>query len=143
MTGRTRAYALDISEHLFLLTTEGIRLRSNETRRYQTLAKLVTDRLQVEPRLGVEDLVSLREHLEATPTKGGIRIHLNISRTSANSLIDVKKRLAQELGGDLTVGDALSILLFDYIAERATDLAVRRSSHAASEPRGVEDDCPP
>lgn len=124
MPGSTRSYALDISEELFKLSTESVRLHSNDTLRYQTLAQLLTKRLGQEPALDGHNPENLREFLEKLPTRGSVRIHLNISRTSADSLVDIKKRLSQEIGNKLTVGDAISILLYDYLVERSATRVV-------------------
>lgn len=90
MPGRSRSYALDISAELFKLTTESIRLHSNETLRYQTLAQLLTHRINNPTVAESLDPADLREYLDALPTRGDIRIHLNISRTSAQSLVEIK-----------------------------------------------------
>lgn len=118
MSAEPEGYTLDISEHLFRLTTESLRLRSNQTLRYQTLASLVNERAA--EALGIEghDCATLRDHLVTIPTQGNIRIDLSISRTSARSLEEVKSRLEKYLCANLTLGDALSILLFDYIVEQ-------------------------
>ena len=44
MDADSRGYTLDISEHLFRLTTESLRIHSNETKAYQTLENLVDAR---------------------------------------------------------------------------------------------------
>lgn len=49
-----------------------------------------------------------------------IRIHLSITKTSAESLTEAKRRLEKHLGSALTVGDAISMLLFDYVVEQGT-----------------------
>lgn len=108
---------LDISEHLFRLTTESLRLRSNETRSYQTLECLLEARNGSLARIRDRDMTTLKEHLVAIPTQGDIRIELHISQTSADCLDEVKDLLSKEMDTDLTVGDALSVLLFDYMSE--------------------------
>lgn len=122
--GRTGAdssgYTLDISEHLFRLTTESLRLRSNEMQSYQTLDNLVDARTADISRLGDRDIATLKEHLVTIPTQGNIRIELTISKTSASGLDQVKDLLSRELQENLTVGDALSVLLFDYVVEQKT-----------------------
>lgn len=62
-------------------------------------------------------MTTLKEHLVAIPTQGDIRIELHISQTSADCLDEVKDLLSKEMDTDLTVGDALSVLLFDYMSE--------------------------
>jgi len=119
MPGRSRSYALDISAELFKLTTESIRLHSNETLRYQTLAQLLTHRINNPTVAESLDPAELREYLDALPTRGNIRIHLNISRTSAQSLVEIKKRLSHTIGDTLTVGDAIALLIYDYLVEHS------------------------
>ena len=114
----SRGYALSISEHLFRLTTESVRLHSNETRRFQTLAKLVNARANNRSKMDAHDPATMRDHLVTIPTKGNIRINLSLTRSSADSLREAKQRLSKELGSNLTFGDTLSILLFDYVVEQ-------------------------
>lgn len=115
MTGESRSYSLDISEHLFYLTTESLRLHCNETKRYQTLAGLLNDKIFASSSIDEQAPETIREHLSAIPTKGNIRVYLNITRSSADNLTEVKRRLATSLGSNLTVGDTLSIMLFHYV----------------------------
>lgn len=118
MNTASREYKLDVSEHFFHLTTEGLRLRSNETLCYQTLDTLIDSRVPEADKIDTHTASTLREHLKVIPTKGTIRINLIISEASANSLADARIRLASQLGTELTFGDALSILLFDYVVDR-------------------------
>lgn len=134
MSGDSRGYALDISEHLFHLTTESLRLRSNETKRYQTLASLVNSRVAFSCKMEEHDPEIIRDHLVTIPTKGDIRIYLSISRSSADSLVEAKKRLGSQIGSNLTVGDALSILLFDYVVEQKATRVLERLG--LDEPKG-------
>lgn len=118
MGADSRGCKLNISEHLFRLTTESLRLRSNETRSYQTLEGLLDARTGSISRISDRDMATLKEHLVAIPTQGDIRIELQISQTSADCLDQVKELLCKEFDADLTVGDALSVLLFDYVVEQ-------------------------
>ncbi|WP_337847837.1 hypothetical protein [Sphingomonas sp.] len=120
MSADSREFTLDVSEHFFHLTTESIRLRSNETQCYQTLANLIDSRAGEARAIDEHDAAILRDHLDVIPTNGAIRINLTISQTSADTLSEARSRLASQLGSDLTFGDALSILLFDYVVERKT-----------------------
>lgn len=119
MPGSSRSYALNISAELFKLTTESIRLHSNETLRYQTLAQLLTERISNPAVADSLNPGELRDYLDALPRRGNIRIHLNISRTSAQSLVEIKKRLSREIGGTLTVSDAIALLIYDYLVEHS------------------------
>ena len=86
-------FTLDISEHLFRLTTESLRLRSNETKSYQTLECLLEARNGSLSRIRDRDMATLKDHLVAIPTQGDIRIELNISQVSADCLDEVKDLL--------------------------------------------------
>jgi hypothetical protein len=118
MSADTRSYALDISTVLFQLSTESLRLHSNETQRYETLESLIDSRLTSSSYKDEHKAATLRKHLGAVPTAGHVRIHLNILTTSATSLDEACACLALRLGSEVTVGDALSVLLFDYVAEK-------------------------
>lgn len=115
MTGDQCTLTLDISEHFFNLTTESLRLRSNETRCYQTLGNLVSDRIGLPCALEDHAPETIREHLSAIPTTGDIRIDLTITRSSADSLDAVKKLISEGLGSEISLGDTLSIMLFHYV----------------------------
>ncbi|MAM37037.1 MAG: hypothetical protein CL949_00700 [Erythrobacter sp.] len=117
MTGASRQYAFDVSEHFFRLTTESVRIRSNETRKYQTLGTLVNARTACAHCLEHDPAV-LRSHLDKIPTKGDIRIYLRVKASSADSLSEAQEMLAKRLGVSLSLGDTLSVLLFDYIVEQ-------------------------
>jgi hypothetical protein len=135
MSGDTRSYTLEVSEYLFMLTTESLRRHSNATQRYQTLASLVNERAASGVPLEQYDTETLRQHLETIPTKGPIRIHLSISRSSADTLIDAKRKLAKQLGASLTVGDALSVLLLDFMAEHHAKRILGKIVDEASDTR--------
>ena len=126
MNAESRSYALDISEHLFHLTTESLRLHSNETQQYQSLTSLVNDRVSGSDPLDDHPPETIREHLSAVPTTGDIRINLNITGSSAGSLDEVKHRLTETLGSELTIGDTLSILLFHYVVEQKAKGVLKR-----------------
>lgn len=116
-------YTLDISEHLFRLTTEGLRLRSNETQSYQTLANLLDARCVCATHISTRPISTLKEHLVTIPSAGNIRIELSLSQRSTDCLDEVKEFLSREFGEDMTVADALSVLLFEYVIEQ-TDARV-------------------
>lgn len=118
MSADTRNYVLDISTDLFQLSTESLRLRSNETLKYETLESLIDCRAGSNSFKTEHQPETLRKHLCAVPTAGQVRIHLNILTTSAASLDDACASLSQRLGSAVTVGDALSVMLFDYVAEK-------------------------
>ena len=60
MAGDTRSYALDVSELLFRLASESLRLRSNETLRFETVASLVNARIPALPLTRLDPQMSAR-----------------------------------------------------------------------------------
>src|SRR3546814_5888926 len=84
----------------------------------QTLSNLIDHRSSRTEKIGSHDTRTLKEHLTSIPSDGTIRIRLNISRTSATSLDEVKDLLSRQLDSKLTVADALSFLLFVYVVEQ-------------------------
>ena len=128
MTEDTRAYTFEVSETLFRLATEGVHLRSNETKQFQSLGHLVNARAaEGMSALGSSDVSTLKTHLSRIPTKGPIKISLTISKTSAKSLSEAKERLGKIIGEHLTLCDALSLLLFDYIAQTKADRLIAKA----------------
>lgn len=134
MTGEQCILPLDISEHLFKLTTESLRLRSNETMRYQTLENLLADRMDL---CALEDHApeTIREHLSAVPTPGNIRIDLTITRSSADSLEAAKCLISEGLGSEITLGDTLSIMLFHYVVGQKAARVLQRMGLEGSQNR--------
>ena len=136
MSGGSRQYAFDVSEHFFRLTTESVRIRSNETRKYQTLGTLVNARAGCANRIEHDPAV-LRSHLDKIPTGGDIRIYLRVKASSAGSLAEAQEMLAKRLGTSLSLGDTLSVLLFDYIVEqKAMDVVAKLKERGLDEPSG-------
>ncbi|RIA46284.1 hypothetical protein DFR49_0820 [Hephaestia caeni] len=123
MTGRSRGYALSISAPLFQLATEAIRVHSNATGRFQSLAQLVIDRVHSAPILEDHDPAILRDHLRLIPSKGDVQIYLSLPREDAVGLIAIKKQLSEKVGQRLLVEDTLSLVLLDSIAaDRASEV---------------------
>ncbi len=118
MGADSRDFTLDISERFFHLTTESLRLHSNSTKCYQTLENLVNSRVPGIEKIDDEDAENLKRHLVAVPTGGSIQIHLEITETSAKNLERIKELLETRLETNISVGDALSALLFNYIVEQ-------------------------
>lgn len=116
MAGDTRSYALDVSELLFRLSTESLRLRSNDTLRFETVASLVNARVEKLP-LTHLDAVDVRAHFDVVESKGPVRVHVTLPRSCADLLIEEKRRFAKLLDRSLTMADMISILLFDFVAE--------------------------
>lgn len=126
MTGDPCNLALDISEHLFKLTTESVRLHSNATRCYQTLEALLGERLSIPCPLVDFAAETIQEHLTAVPTYGSIHVDLTISRSSADNLEGVKAVLSKGLDTELSLGDTLSIMLFHYVVGQKANQVLQR-----------------
>jgi hypothetical protein len=119
MSGDSRGqrYALDVSEPLFRLATESVRLLSNDTRRLHTLDTLVSDRAAFVRNLD-HNPETMRKHLDAVPSEGEIRIEFAVSREIAASLEEAKNALKSLIGSDVSLADMLSIMLFDFVVEQ-------------------------
>lgn len=113
-----RSCCLRISEDLFRLTTESLRLHSNATFAHQTLAALIDFRSQEEVRIHDYDLATLGEHLRIVPGLGEIALELELAPQSLIGLLALQASFSENLGAPLDLEDALSLLLFDYVAER-------------------------
>src|SRR3546814_696088 len=87
-------------------------------------------------KIGSHDTRTLKEHLTSIPSDGTIRIRLNISRTSATSLDEVKDLLSRQLDSKLTVADALSFLLFDYVVEQKAAQVMGKLDLSGPDPFG-------
>lgn len=115
--GRCQRYTLDVSEPLFRLATESVRLHSNETRRLHTLESLIRDRVRFLETFD-HNPETVRMHLEAVASEGDIRIDLAVSSDTAESFEDAKEALKTLIGSDVSPADTLSIMLFDYMVEQ-------------------------
>ncbi len=121
-------FVLDVSGYLFRLTTECLRLFSNETNEHQTLVSLVAARLAEPGAAGRHEVRTMREHFAAIPTHGDVRIRLPVSDANAQALEEMRQALGRRLDTTLTIGDALSALLFDYVVELKTSQILDRLS---------------
>lgn len=115
---QSREFSFEISEHLFRLTSESLRLYSNETLEYQTLGSLIAARSAGKASLDSQDDSTLQEHLAVIPTQGSVRIALDVSKDSCDYIESVRAELSVRLRTNLTFCDAVSLLLFDYVVER-------------------------
>lgn len=125
MTVETRSFALDVSEPLFRLATESLRLHANETKRIDSLGGLVDERALD---LRVDDCSpeAMRDHLSIVPTAGEIRINFNITKSSVESLAEARQQFERSLGENVSMGDTISILLFQYVAAQKARLVLDR-----------------
>ena len=121
-------FVLDVSGYLFRLTTECLRLFSNETNEHQTLVSLVAARLAEPGAAGRHEVRTMRGHCAAIPTHGDVKIRLPLSDANAQALEEMRQALGRRLDTTLTIGDALSALLFDYVVELKTSQILDRLS---------------
>jgi len=113
----TEGCVLHVSEFLFRLTTECIRLYSNETHVYQSLGALVSTRLAIPGRVDKVHTDDMQAHFATLPTHGNLRIDLGIPDADIQALTEIRHDLDRRLSASLTMADALSALLFGYILD--------------------------
>jgi hypothetical protein len=114
-----RVLSFHVSEFLFRLTTESVRLFSNRHLRKATIEDVLNDRaakandipFQYRP-------ASLREHLRIIPTEGDVEFEIQILETSANAIGDSIPDLESMLGSSVSFASAVSLVLFDYIVDQ-------------------------
>lgn len=134
MVGEERSIDLKISDHYFRLTTEGVRLFSNRERRYTTLNEVVNDRAGLAGSIvKAYEADDLRKHLHFIPADGEVSINLTILETSAASIEHAIPQLTSALGSSVRFAEAVSLLLFDWIAERHSTEIVMKLGLSAEE----------
>src|SRR3546814_11694183 len=97
----SRDITLNISEPLFRLTTEGIRLHSNETLHHQTLPNMIDPRSSRTEKIGSHDTRTLKAHLTSITSAGTFRIRINIYRTQQKHLYTGKDFLRDQINTTL------------------------------------------
>lgn len=119
MDAANSAYVFNVSEHLFRLMTEAVRLSSNETNRFTSLASVIGAHASV-VRTGFQhhEIDTLRGHFATVPTGGDIRVDILLAACESQNLRQARRRLAARLGGSWSDADTVSALLFDYVVER-------------------------
>ena len=105
---------------MFRLTTESLRLHSNATFAYQTLATLIEFRAFEKSHLHDHEVATLGEHLDIVPGPGKISLYLDLAVRSLDYLEAVQSSFSRKLDIALALEDALSLLLFDYVVEQKT-----------------------
>ena len=118
MTADARDFALESSELLFRLTTECIRVRSNETRAHESLSSLTLHVVGTDRDMAGHDTDILRQHLKLIPASGDIAVLLALPQTCIDRLGGVRTSLEKRVGYRLTSEDTLSLLLFNYVVEQ-------------------------
>ncbi|WP_375383199.1 hypothetical protein [uncultured Sphingomonas sp.] len=134
MVGEERSIDLNISDHYFRLTTEGVRLHSNLEGRYTSLSDIVNDRARLACSIvKAYEVDDLRKHLHFIPADGDVSIKLTILENSAESIEHAIPQLTEALGSSVRFGEAVSLLLFDWIAERHSTEIVMKLGLSAEE----------
>lgn len=129
---------LHVSEFLFRLTTECVRLYSNETHRHQSLGALISRRLALPHSVDKVHTDDVQAHLNSLPSRGKIRLDLEIPDSDAQALSSVRHSLNQRLSARLTMADALSAVLFDYILDAKAAKILDRLNRENLLPAGPE-----
>ncbi|RYE93368.1 MAG: hypothetical protein EOO77_45590 [Oxalobacteraceae bacterium] len=113
-----RALHLNISESLFRLVTESIRLFSNKHLRCSNISDVVNERAPTAS--SIRDHYrpkSLQEHLRIIPTDGDLGLDITILETSAEAIDGSIPDLEKLIGTSVSFASALSLILFDFIVE--------------------------
>lgn len=120
MTALRTVRTIEVSEPLFRIVTEGVRLHSNEVAALSSLAALVEARRRTFlMSLHQHEKATLQAHFAAVPSAGVIGIELDLSPAAADCFAKARTWLSSELAMEAGAADALSALLFDYAVERA------------------------
>ena len=113
-----QAFSLKVSESLFRLVTESIRLFSNKTLRFANLDDVVNGRATEAGSLkSCYRPSAFTEHLRIIPTDGDIGVELNILETSASAIDENMADLEEMIGSSISFTSAISLVLFDFIVE--------------------------
>jgi hypothetical protein len=113
-----RALSLNISESLFRLVTESIRLFSNKHLRCSNISDVVNERAPAAS--SIRDHYrpkSLQEHLRIIPTDGDLELDITILATSVEAIDDSISDLEELIGSSVSFASAISLVLFDFIVE--------------------------
>lgn len=113
-----RALHLNISEGLFRLVTESIRLFSNRQMKCSSISDVVNERAPVAASISAHyKPKSLQEHLRIIPTEGDVELELTILETSATAINGSIADLEKLIGSSVSFAAAVSLVLFDYVVE--------------------------
>ena len=126
-----------VSDELFRLAAEAIKLRSIELGRFVTISETVATLLTARSPGADLDRDSSRDHLSAMPSAGQIVIELELSAAACRLLGALVADLSAQLTIDVSRTDAISALLFDYLVERKVTAALRHLPVEAADPSAV------
>lgn len=128
MNDSTTTLHIAVSQWFWRMATEAVRIRSNETYRDETLANVISEIALATPEPKCETTL-LRRHFEVIPSVGSIKVELCLDSQAVANIVNVSRLITQQLGTAATHTDAISWLLYDYIA-----------SHHASKIMGAIED---
>lgn len=107
-----------VSIGYFRLITESIRLYSNATMQFATLADILDGRAANAKEIHKEyEADSLRKHLEIIDTDGLIPINVTILESSYDLIEGARPTLGQVIGDPVSFATAVSLMLFDLLVE--------------------------
>lgn len=107
-----------VSDYLFRLATESVRLYSNKMWALTSLNDTINSRSgRVETIVAEYGIEPIREHFRIIPTDGLREISIEIVETSAGSFETAAEMLSDALKQRMDVIDAVSISLYDFIVE--------------------------
>ncbi|AXB80458.1 hypothetical protein [Novosphingobium sp. P6W] len=110
---------LNVSEFLFRLTTESLRVRSNEVLRPQTVDELVEHLLTSnEATTSQSQVAVIRDHLATIPSIGDVKLPVAFTSETASCLAKAKRSLSLRLEKPVSDAEAISVLMFEYIAAK-------------------------
>lgn len=115
-----RNFNFKVSETMFRLVTESIRLFSNKHLRFASINDVMNDRAPEAATLYSNYRPnSLTEHLRIIPTDGDIGLDLTILEASASAIDGSVPALEELIGSSVSFASAVSLVLFDFIVEEA------------------------
>ncbi|MCW2351794.1 hypothetical protein [Sphingobium sp. B12D2B] len=125
--------SLNISEQLCALARDCLRLRDNETKSLYTVEALLSEHF--DPLSVADDLAprTIRQYLSAIPTSGAVSLILSVSSACAQDLETLRQILSERLETDLSIAEAISILLFHYMVGQTAERVLRRVGFASSQ----------
>ncbi|TCM32336.1 hypothetical protein [Novosphingobium sp. ST904] len=127
MGGQQKHISLKVSDYYFRLSTEAIRLHSNQNKEFSSLERVVDDRAQAIDSIALQyDPEDMKEHMRLIPSVGNTEFGICILQSSEQSISDAIPKLEKAMGESIAFKDALSLLLFDYIVEaNATEVMTK------------------
>lgn len=119
MSSNIEVVTIHTSEQLFKLTSEGVRIGSDEAKRHITISELVSDLLAHWRDNALMPSKSIIEtHLSIIDPDGEYEVVLTLERSSKGELDNLDAWLAKLTGRCSDLRNACSVLVMSYIADR-------------------------